>query len=120
MYENVPQTCRSNICDYHFGKDPTSISSCHYDISIGLTTNKFINLVKQDDNYIIELNKAIDTLEVKKCRIYDINVLEGIGIIEKKMKNRICWKGFHASGFGDVEHDMRVCYDDVDNLYVEE
>ncbi|XP_049414429.1 transcription factor E2FB-like isoform X3 [Solanum stenotomum] len=36
-------------------------------------------------------NQAADTLE--KRRIYDItNVLEGIGLIEKKLKNRIQWK----------------------------
>jgi hypothetical protein len=30
---------------------------------------------------------------VQKRRIYDItNVLEGIGLIEKKLKNRIQWK----------------------------
>lgn len=32
-------------------------------------------------------------LQVQKRRIYDItNVLEGIGLIEKKLKNRIQWK----------------------------
>ncbi|BFG34883.1 hypothetical protein CerSpe_211580 [Prunus speciosa] len=34
-------------------------------------------------------------LEVQKRRIYNIyitNVLEGIGLIEKKLKNRIQWK----------------------------
>lgn len=31
--------------------------------------------------------------QVQKRRIYDItNVLEGIGLIEKKLKNRIRWK----------------------------
>ncbi|GAB5582364.1 transcription factor E2F4 [Prionailurus iriomotensis] len=38
---------------------------------------------------------AADTLAVRqKRRIYDItNVLEGIGLIEKKSKNSIQWKG---------------------------
>ena len=38
--------------------------------------------------------KAADTLAVRqKRRIYDItNVLEGIGLIEKKSKNSIQWK----------------------------
>ncbi|KAH7438024.1 hypothetical protein KP509_05G101500 [Ceratopteris richardii] len=32
--------------------------------------------------------------QVQKRRIYDItNVLEGIGLIEKKFKNKVCWKG---------------------------
>ncbi len=39
-------------------------------------------------------SKAADTLNVKqKRRIYDItNVLEGVGLIEKKNKNCIQWK----------------------------
>ena len=33
-------------------------------------------------------------MQVQKRRIYDItNVLEGIGLIEKKSKNNIQWKG---------------------------
>lgn len=33
-------------------------------------------------------------MQVQKRRIYDItNVLEGIGLIEKKLKNNIQWKG---------------------------
>ncbi len=38
--------------------------------------------------------QAADTLAVRqKRRIYDItNVLEGIGLIEKKTKNAIQWK----------------------------
>lgn len=82
----------------------------------GLLTKKFINLIKQAEDGILDLNKAADTLEVtypfnlypifktsfltkslmvqvQKRRIYDItNVLEGIGLIEKKLKNRIQWK----------------------------
>ncbi|XP_054723934.1 transcription factor E2F4-like [Uloborus diversus] len=43
----------------------------------------------------IRNNGAADTLAVRqKRRIYDItNVLEGIGLIEKKSKNSIQWKG---------------------------
>jgi len=40
------------------------------------------------------LNPTAEQLTVKKRRIYDItNVLEGIGLIEKKSKNNIQWKG---------------------------
>jgi len=36
---------------------------------------------------------------VQKRRIYDItNVLEGIGLIEKKSKNNIQWKGMGPNG----------------------
>jgi hypothetical protein len=47
------------------------------------------------------------TLKVQKRRIYDItNVLEGIGLIEKTIKNKIRWRGTrslleHALAQGD-------------------
>ena len=42
---------------------------------------------------------AAEQLAVKKRRIYDItNVLEGIGLIEKKSKNNIQWKGYCDAG----------------------
>jgi len=42
----------------------------------------------------LTFSQAADTLAVRqKRRIYDItNVLEGIGLIEKKSKNSIQWK----------------------------
>ncbi|KAL4378581.1 hypothetical protein GQ457_02G041110 [Hibiscus cannabinus] len=60
----------------------------------------FDNLIKHAEDGILDLNKAAETLElmiltrlVQKRRIYDItNVLEGIDLIEKKVKNRIHWK----------------------------
>nr|POE57812.1 transcription factor e2fa [Quercus suber] len=72
---------------------PLTPGSCRYDSSLGLLTKKFINLLKQAEDGNLDLNKAAETLEVQKRRIYDItNVLEGIGLIEKKLKNRIHWK----------------------------
>lgn len=50
-----------------------------------LARSSFDALLKSDCNFLI--------LQVQKRRIYDItNVLEGIGLIEKKLKNRIQWK----------------------------
>ncbi|GMP93136.1 hypothetical protein CsSME_00043097 [Camellia sinensis var. sinensis] len=71
----------------------TPIGPCCYDSSLGLVTKKFIYLIKHAEDSILDLNKAADTLEVQKSHIYDIsNDLEGIGLIEKKLKNRIRWK----------------------------
>lgn len=40
----------------------------------------------------LDLNKAMDLLEVQKRRIYDItNVLEGINLIERYKKNHVRW-----------------------------
>ena len=57
-------------------------------------TKKFIDLLKEAPNQTLDLNEAVKTLDVQKRRIYDItNVLEGIGLIEKRNKNCIKWKG---------------------------
>ncbi|KAH0650124.1 hypothetical protein KY284_030036 [Solanum tuberosum] len=70
---------------------PLTPASCRYDSSVGLLTKKSINLIMHAEDGMFNHNQAADTLE--KRRIYDItNVLEGIGLIEKKLKNRIQWK----------------------------
>lgn len=64
-----------------------------YDTSLSLLTKKFVHLLKTSPNGVINLNAASTKLDVQKRRIYDItNVLEGIGILEKKSKNNIQWK----------------------------
>ena len=66
----------------------------HPDSSLGVLTKKFVSLIQNAPNKCIEINDATRTLQVQKRRIYDItNVLEGIGLIEKKHKNRIRWVG---------------------------
>lgn len=85
---------------------PSSLSSCsplssrspcektRYDTSLGLLTKKFVTLLKTAPNGVVDLNEASSQLSVQKRRIYDItNVLEGIGLIEKKSKNNIQWRG---------------------------
>ncbi|XP_047316668.1 transcription factor E2FB-like [Impatiens glandulifera] len=103
------------------GNNPTPVGPCRYDSSLGLLTKKFINLIKHAEDGILDLNKAADTLEVQKRRIYDItNVLEGIGLIEKKLKNRIQWKGLDTSGSGDVDENASTLQAEVENLSLEE
>ena len=71
--------------------------------SLGLLTTKFVELLKSAQNGVLDLKVAADQLAVRqKRRIYDItNVLEGIGLIEKRSKNSIQWKG------GGVESDQK-------------
>ncbi|CAA6655947.1 unnamed protein product [Spirodela intermedia] len=84
-----------------------SISSCRYDSSLGLLTKKFISLLQQAEDGTLDLNKAADILEVQKRRIYDItNVLEGVGLIEKKTK--------------ELEDQIGVLKAHVENLSTEE
>lgn len=63
--------------------------------SLGLLTAKFVALLQEAKDGVLDLKVAADQLAVRqKRRIYDItNVLEGIGLIEKKSKNSIQWKG---------------------------
>ncbi|XP_075801993.1 transcription factor E2F2 isoform X1 [Microtus pennsylvanicus] len=65
-----------------------------YDTSLGLLTKKFIYLLSESEDGVLDLNWAAEVLEVQKRRIYDItNVLEGIQLIRKKSKNNIQWVG---------------------------
>lgn len=74
-------------------------TNSRYDCSLGILTKKFVALVKSAPNGVLDLNSAAEQLTVKKRRIYDItNVLEGIGLIEKKSKNNIQWKGYCDAG----------------------
>jgi transcription factor E2F3 len=60
-------------------------------------------------------------LQVQKRRIYDItNVLEGIGLIEKKLKNNIRWKGIDDSRPGEVSDDMSILQADIEALSLQE
>jgi hypothetical protein len=43
------------------------------------------------------MNESANELNVPKRRIYDItNVLEGVGVLEKRSKNTVAWKGSEA------------------------
>ncbi|KOB76568.1 E2F transcription factor 4-like protein [Operophtera brumata] len=66
-----------------------------YEKSLGLLTTRFVSLLQKAKDGVLDLKTATNLLAVRqKRRIYDItNVLEGIGLIEKKSKNSIQWKG---------------------------
>lgn len=103
------------------GNPLTPVGTCRYDSSLGLLTKKFISLLKQAPDGILDLNNAAETLEVQKRRIYDItNVLEGIGLIEKKLKNRIRWKGLDDVRPGHAHDDVSILQGQVENLSLEE
>ncbi|RLV82460.1 hypothetical protein DV515_00016627 [Chloebia gouldiae] len=69
-----------------------------YETSLNLTTKRFLELLSQSPDGVVDLNWAADVLKVQKRRIYDItNVLEGIQLITKKSKNHIQWLGSQAT-----------------------
>ncbi|XP_030629167.1 transcription factor E2F5 [Chanos chanos] len=73
----------------------TPNGSSRHEKSLGLLTIKFVSLLQEAKDGVLDLKVAADSLAVRqKRRIYDItNVLEGVGLIEKKTKNTIQWKG---------------------------
>lgn len=70
-------------------------NSSRQEKSLGILTTRFVTLLQEAPEGILDLKTAADALAVRqKRRIYDItNVLEGIGLIEKKSKNSIQWLG---------------------------
>lgn len=70
-----------------------------YETSLNLTTKRFLELLSQSPDGVVDLNWAAEVLKVQKRRIYDItNVLEGIQLITKKSKNNIQW--LYVPGLG--------------------
>eukprot|EP00795_Rhopilema_esculentum_P001371 gene1371-15776_t len=76
------------LTDYNSPGTPS-----RHEKSLGLLTSKFVSLLQEAKDGVLDLKVAADQLAVRqKRRIYDItNVLEGIGLIEKKSKNSIQW-----------------------------
>ncbi|XP_061834766.1 transcription factor E2F5 isoform X3 [Nerophis lumbriciformis] len=72
-----------------------STTPSRHEKSLGLLTVKFVGLLQDAKDGLLDLKVAADILAVRqKRRIYDItNVLEGVGLIEKKNKNVIRWSG---------------------------
>ncbi|XP_059834770.1 transcription factor E2F1 [Hypanus sabinus] len=83
------------------------VEKTRYDTSLSLITKRFIQLLGQSPDGVLDLNWAAQVLEVQKRRIYDItNVLEGIKLITKKSKNHIQWLG----GSQFLDGDMSARY----------
>uniref|UniRef100_A0A4X2LUB2 E2F transcription factor 1 n=1 Tax=Vombatus ursinus TaxID=29139 RepID=A0A4X2LUB2_VOMUR len=78
-----------------------------YETSLNLTTKRFLELLNQSTDGVVDLNWAAEVLKVQKRRIYDItNVLEGIQLITKKSKNHIQWLGNHSIAVNTSKHQM--------------
>ena len=56
---------------------------------------------------------------MQKRRIYDItNVLEGIGLIEKKSKNNIQWKPLAGNGDDELSEELDLIKQEIAQLKV--
>ncbi|XP_069076528.1 transcription factor E2F5 isoform X2 [Pleurodeles waltl] len=98
-------------------------ASGRHEKSLGLLTTKFVTLLQEAKDGVLDLKAAADTLAVRqKRRIYDItNVLEGIGLIEKKSKNSIQWKGVGAGcNTKEVIDRLRYLKAEIEDLDLKE
>ncbi|XP_032326155.1 transcription factor E2F5 isoform X8 [Camelus dromedarius] len=97
--------------------------SSRHEKSLGLLTTKFVSLLQEAKDGVLDLKAAADTLAVRqKRRIYDItNVLEGIDLIEKKSKNSIQWKGVGAGcNTKEVIDRLRYLKAEIEDLELKE
>jgi len=86
--------------------------------SLSSLTLRFMKLLKETQDGILDLNVAAVTLGVQKRRMYDItNVLEGIGLIKKKEKNQIIWSSECNIG---LDQDIKNFQQEIFNLNNEE
>jgi len=95
-------------------RSPLEKTRC--ETSLGLLTKKFVSLFHSSSSGTVDLNKASETLNVQKRRIYDItNVLEGIGLVEKKSKNMVAWSGVqHHEGLTAKQADLHTDLADLE------
>ncbi|KAB5546696.1 hypothetical protein PHYPO_G00074980 [Pangasianodon hypophthalmus] len=99
-----------------------STEKSRYDTSLNLTTKRFLDLLAQSPDGVVDLNWASQVLDVQKRRIYDItNVLEGIHLISKKSKNNIQWLGNRIDGasvarYQELQREVSELSDAEDKL----
>eukprot|EP00331_Platyophrya_macrostoma_P005494 CAMPEP_0176410746 /NCGR_PEP_ID=MMETSP0127-20121128/3228_1 /TAXON_ID=938130 /ORGANISM="Platyophrya macrostoma, Strain WH" /LENGTH=286 /DNA_ID=CAMNT_0017790277 /DNA_START=27 /DNA_END=887 /DNA_ORIENTATION=- len=94
-------------------------SKARHDNSLSVLTKKFVELIKSSPGLTLDLNEAVKELNVQKRRIYDItNVLEGIGYIEKILKNKIKWIG--NTDNSNLEEEIQELQKELEQIEAEE
>ncbi|KAJ7991826.1 hypothetical protein DPEC_G00287890 [Dallia pectoralis] len=115
---NAKRSARHALCEE---KEP-KVEKTRYDTSLSLLTRKFLQLLAQSSDGVVDLNLAAETLGVQKRRLYDItNVLEGVHLIKKKVKNNIEWLGCSLSPEGEaITHTLGSLGNELLELTLEE
>ncbi|PAA76808.1 hypothetical protein BOX15_Mlig026444g2 [Macrostomum lignano] len=101
------------------GSQAASMFTTRQDKSLGILTERFVQLLKDAPDGVLDLKAAAEYLRVgQKRRIYDItNVLEGIGLIEKRSKNCVQWKGASpATNSPEIQAKLTQLTDEINHL----
>ncbi|URE15585.1 E2F/DP family winged-helix DNA-binding domain [Musa troglodytarum] len=70
-------------------------SYCRKQKSLGVLCSNFVSLYDRDGVELVGLDYAARQLGVERRRIYDIvNVMESVGVLARKAKNKYSWIGF--------------------------
>lgn len=68
--------------------------STRQDVSLGVLTVRFLELLLMSPDGSIDLREVTKSLQTRRRRVYDItNVLEGFNFIEKQTANKVKWTG---------------------------
>lgn len=63
-----------------------SDKGCRYDSSLGLLTTKFVKLLRDSEDGVLDLNMAAEQLRVQKRRIYDITNGKLMFALERRLR----------------------------------
>lgn len=89
-----PSGVKTTSAGLHQKKEIQTKRVSRQDVSLGLLTRRFLELLLAAPDGSLDLRHVATNLQTRKRRVYDItNVLTGISLIEKQSASRIRWTG---------------------------
>lgn len=89
-----PSGAKTTSAGLHQKKEIQTKRVSRQDVSLGLLTRRFLELLLAAPDGSLDLRHVATNLQTRKRRVYDItNVLTGISLIEKQSASRIRWTG---------------------------
>ncbi|KAI4790584.1 hypothetical protein KUCAC02_034537 [Chaenocephalus aceratus] len=71
---------------------PLTKPSSRYNLSLGLLTQRFLELLLAAPDGVVDLGYVTTSLQTRRRRVYDITaVLEGISVLKRQSKNHFKW-----------------------------
>ncbi|KAI9528371.1 hypothetical protein NQZ68_022063 [Dissostichus eleginoides] len=73
---------------------PRTKQSSRYNLSLGLLTQRFLELLLAAPDGVVDLGQVTASLQTRRRRVYDITaVLEGISVLQRQSVNHFKWIG---------------------------